>query len=194
MAWDAERTWGSVTVPCWRIQFIVKSGNIIRKSDLFFSFLIKSFQVRGHIRKQLAQNHLERNLKPTKPHFSLNVGVIWWGGSECAWLFVFTKGRGSGEFKGFKGIEPNEPPSPKKAILRDYEQPFSFNKGPFTQAFRGNGIDQPSLTGYCHIWVSGDLDVLQIGRETKMKELWMVSRRWSWFFYTGKYMRRYMET
>ena len=125
----------------WWIQFIVKSGNIIRKSELFFSFLIKSFQVRGHIWKQLAQIIFRGILNQPNLVFSVNVGVIWWGGSECAWLFVFTKGWGSGEFKGFKGIEPNEPPSPKKAILRDCEQPFSFNKGPFFPAFRGNGID-----------------------------------------------------
>lgn len=26
-------------------------------------------------------------------------------------------------------MRSNEPPSPKKTLLRDYEQPFSFNKG-----------------------------------------------------------------
>ena len=113
----------------WWIQFIVKSGNIIRKSDLFFSFLIKSFQVRGHIWKQLAQIIFRGILNQPNLVFSVNVGAIWWGGSECACLCVFTKGWGSGEFKGFKGIEPNEPPSPKKTLLRDCEQPFSFNKG-----------------------------------------------------------------
>lgn len=134
--------------------------------------------------KTIGPNHLQRNLKPTKPCFSVNVGVIWWGGSECACLVVFTKGWGSGEFKGCKGIEPNEPPSPKKAILRDCEQPFSFNKGHLLRPLlRISGLPGKwhwpyALTGYCHIWVSGNLDVLQIRRENGC--LVFFGWRWKW--------------
>ena len=99
------------------------------KSELFFSLLIKSFQVRGHIWKQLAQIIFRGILNQPNLVFSVNVGVIWWGGSECAWLFVFTKGWVQANLRVSSPMRSNEPPSPKKAILRDYEQPFSFNKG-----------------------------------------------------------------